>query len=339
LTQTFLDLAEQALSQGHTLKGAYYLRMAEFFLPATDARKQSIRQRFVHLVLEHYQVPPASHRRIPYELGWLSAYRFTPEQPKGTVLFSGGFDSYIEEWLAAAFALYDARYDLILFEGPGQGTVLEEAHLPMTLEWEKPVKAVLDFFHLDDVTLMGFSLGGGLAIRAAAFEPRVQRVIAYDILSDFLEVNLRSFPAAVREQVRVWLASGNADALNAFMAQVMIQSLLAEWGIQEGLHVTGCQTPYELLQVYRQYCTTTISANVTQDVLLLAGAEDHYVPASQFYEQIATLKHVRSLTARLLTQYEQAQNHVQVGNFGLALRTIIAWIDGLQTRADDLAAD
>jgi hypothetical protein len=82
LTQTFLDLAEQALSQGHTLKGAYYLRMAEFFLPATDARKQSIRQRFVHLVLEHYQVPPASHRRIPYESRWLSAYRFTPEQPK-----------------------------------------------------------------------------------------------------------------------------------------------------------------------------------------------------------------------------------------------------------------
>jgi hypothetical protein len=87
LTQTFLDLAEQALAQGHTLKGAYYLRTAEFFLSATDARKQAIRQRFVHLVLEHYQVPPASHRRIPYESGWLSAYRFTPEQPKGTVLW------------------------------------------------------------------------------------------------------------------------------------------------------------------------------------------------------------------------------------------------------------
>jgi hypothetical protein len=156
LTQTFLDLAEQALAQGHILKGAYYLRMAEFFLPATDARKQAIRKRFVHLVLEHYQVPPASHYRIPYESSWLSAYRFTPEQPKGTVLVFGGFDSYIEEWLLAAFAFYDARYDLILFEGPGQGTVLEEAHLPMTLEWEKPVRAVLDCFHLDDVTLMVF---------------------------------------------------------------------------------------------------------------------------------------------------------------------------------------
>jgi hypothetical protein len=91
--------------------------------------------------------------------------------------------------------------------------------------------------------------------------------------------------------------------------------------------------------VYRQYHTTTISANVTQDVLLLAGAEDHYVPVSQFNEQIATLKHARSLTARLFTREEQAQNHCQVGNFGLALRTIIAWIDGLQARDEDLAAD
>jgi hypothetical protein len=59
---------------------------------------------------------------------------------------------------------------------------------------------------------------------------------------------------------------------------------------------------------------------------------------SQFSEQIATLKNVHSLTARLFTRYEQAQNHCQVGNIGLALRTIIEWIDSLQTRDDDLAA-
>jgi alpha-beta hydrolase superfamily lysophospholipase len=336
--QIFLDLGEKFLAQGQTLKGAYYLRLAEFFLFASDERKQPTRLRFVQLLLDYYQISQASHSRIPYESGWLSAYRFTPEQPKGTIAVFGGFDSYIEEWLPAAFALRDAGYEVVLFEGPGQGSALEDAQVTFIPEWEKPVKAVLDFFHLDDVTLMGFSLGGGLAIRAAAFEPRVQRIIAYDILTDFLEVNLRSLPAAARAQVTAWLESGSADALNAFMAQVMTKSLLAKWGIQQGLHVTGCQTPYELLQVYRQYRTTTISANVTQDVLLMAGAGDHYVPVSQFSDQIATLKNVRSLTARLFTSYEQAQNHCQVGNFGLALRTIIEWIDSLQTRDEDLAA-
>lgn len=337
-SQTFLDLAEQAFLQGHTLKGAYYLRTAEFFLSPTDARKQTVRQRFVQLLLEHYQVAPTSHYRIPYEEGWLSAYRFTPQQPKGTFVVFGGFDSYIEEWLPAAFAYVKEGYDLLLFEGPGQGRVLEEAHLPMTMAWEKPVKTVFDFFQLEDVTLMGFSLGGGLAIRAAAFEPRVSRVIAYDILTDFLQVNLRSFPDPVRQQILAWLESGNADALNALMAQIMKQSLLAEWGVQEGMHVTGSKTPYELLKLYQQYNTTTVSAQVTQDVLLMAGAEDHYVPVSQFSDQIATLQNARSLSARLFTRAEQAQNHCQVGNFGLALRTIAAWIDSLRIRDQDFAA-
>ncbi len=46
---------------------------------------------------------------------------------------------------------------------------------------------MLDYFHLDDVTLMGYSLGGCLAVRAAAYEARVQRVITDDILTDFLK--------------------------------------------------------------------------------------------------------------------------------------------------------
>ncbi len=42
---------------------------------------------------------------------------------------------------------------------------------------------------------------------------------------------------------------------------------------------------------------------------------------------ITILTNDSSLTARVFTPYEQAQNHVQVGNYGLALRTMIEWID------------
>ena len=106
----------------------------------------------------------------------------------------------------------------------------------------------------------------------------------------------------------------------------MTKSLLMKWGIEQGLHATGAQTPYDSFQVYQQYQTGPISSRVTQDVLLMAGAQDHYVPAHQFPDQIATLTDVRSLTARLFTSYEQAQNHCQVGNFGLAFQTVIEWI-------------
>jgi alpha-beta hydrolase superfamily lysophospholipase len=336
-TRIFLDLGEQTIASGQRLKGTAYLRMAEFFLSADDARKQPTRQRVLRLMREYHQVSADQHFRIPYESAWLSAYRFTPQQSKGTLVVFGGLDSSIEEWLSAAAVFYHTGYETVLFEGPGQGSTREDAGLPMTVEWQKPVGAVLDFFHLDDVTLMGFSLGGGLVIRAAAFESRVQRVIAYDICTSALECALKSFPAPVRAQMRGWLESDNADAINAFYKQATAQSLLLEWLLKEACHVSSSQTAFEMLKRYQQYETASISSKVTQDVLLLAGSEDHYVPVHQLYDQSASLTNVRSLTTRLFTPYEQAQNHVQVGNFGLAFRVIIEWMESLQARDTALA--
>jgi hypothetical protein len=110
----------------------------------------------------------------------------------------------------------------------------------------------------------------------------------------------------------------------------MKQSLVAEWGIKQGMHVTGTKTPYEFLKQTQLYRTDDVSPLVEQDVLLMAGAEDHYVPLHQFYDQIRSLSQVRSLTARLFTRQEQAQNHVQIGNIGLALRVITDWIESRQ---------
>ena len=48
----------------------------------------------------------------------------------------------------------------------------------MTAEWHKPVKAVMDYFKLDHVTLAGLSMGGCLVVRAAALEARVENLSA-----------------------------------------------------------------------------------------------------------------------------------------------------------------
>ena len=328
-TRLVLDLGEKALARHEVLKGAYYLRLAEFFMFAGDARKLPTRQRFVELLLERFQIAPSAYSKIPFGTGWLPAYRLTPMKPKGTLVVFGGFDSYIEEWLPAALVFRDAGYETILFEGPGQGAALDLAHLTMSPEWQKPVKAVLDFFHLDAVTLMGFSLGGGLVIRAAAFEPRVRRVIAYDIMTDGLECFMRPMPPSAQKELRGWIDTGNESAVDKFFADAMAKSLLLDWMTKLAIHNTGVKTPYEMLKHYQKYETASISSQLTQDVLLMAGAEDHYIPVHQLPDQIATLTNVRSLTARLFTRAEQAQNHVQVGNFGLAFRTIIDWMTDL----------
>ena len=96
------------------------------------------------------------------------------------------------------------------------------------------------------------------------------------------------------------------------------------------MHVTGSASPYGYFQSTKAYVTSDVSALIKQDVLLLAGSEDHLVPMEHFYRQIAMLKNARSMTTRLFTKSDQAQSHCQVGNYGLAFKTIVDWLDGLR---------
>jgi hypothetical protein len=47
------------------------------------------------------------------------------------------------------------------------------------------------------------------------------------------------------------------------------------------------------------------------------------------HDPIGMLKNARSITARSFTGSESAESHCQVGNYGLALRTIVDWLDGM----------
>jgi pimeloyl-ACP methyl ester carboxylesterase len=79
--------------------------------------------------------------------------------------------------------------------------------------------------------------------------------------------------------------------------------------------------------------TRSISGRVTADVLLIAGADDHYVPLRQLYRQARNLTNARSVTTRVFTAAEQASNHCQIGNLRACLRTILAWIETLASPA------
>ena len=329
----FVALAERAAQQGHVLRAGFYWRSAEFFMQANDPDRKSAREKFLKALRSVYGAVLGERHAVPYadgrHAGFLSAYRFQPPHVKCTVVFFGGFDSYVEELTSAFISLRDAGYDVIAFDGPGQGGALEEAGLPMTAEWHKPVSAVLDYFGVDRVVLTGLSLGGCLVMRAAASEPRVVHVIAFDVLTNLLECNLRQTDPLLRGLLKIMLRLGAAQIVNWMVARVSRKSPVVQWGIQQGMHVTGTSSAFEFLQRSMQFQTADISASIRQDVLLMAGSEDHYVPVKQFQQQIGMLTNARSITARLFTRSESAQNHCQAGNYGLALKTIVDWLEGL----------
>ena len=216
---------------------------------------------------------------------------------------------------------------------PGQGSVLEEQRVPLTRDWHRPVAAVLDAFRLDDVTLVGISLGGCLVIRAAAFEPRVRRVVAFDVLSDFFECMTMSVRPPQAVHVLRGLMSIRADTLiDSAMRGAARRSPLVDWGISQAMHVFGCERPSQALRIAQSYHTADVSARVRQDVLLFAGAKDHYVPLTQLWDQARSLTAARSISVRVFTAEEQAHAHCQVGNLPLAIGTICDWANKIAAR-------
>jgi pimeloyl-ACP methyl ester carboxylesterase len=329
-----LALADEKAHAGAPLDAAYYVRAAEFFMSPGDRDKRHAYDRFLELIDRHYGGLTAHRQGVPYETGALPAYRFPARGTKGVVVIFGGFDSFIEEFFPVVFAVRDAGYEIIAFEGPGQGGALVRHGLPMTPCWERPVAAILDHFALTDVTLVGVSLGGCLVIRAAAFEARVRRVVAFDVLYDLLDATLHARPRFVRWITRSLIALRAAPVLNVAVGRLAARALLARWGVTQGMYVLGVESPYRFLRQARDFRTWDVSDRVTQDVLLLAGSTDHYVPIEQLHRQMLALTNARSVTARVFMPAEQAQNHCQIGNVGLAVQVILRWLDGAVPAGD-----
>jgi pimeloyl-ACP methyl ester carboxylesterase len=322
---TMTGLAEKAASDGRWVNAAFYVRAAEFFVLPGDPDKELLYDRFRDLFYNKaFAGEPIERYAVPYEGTHIPALHIpsarTPE--KGTIVIHGGFDSFIEEWYSCAAFFAAQGYGIILFEGPGQGAALRKEGLPLTHEWEKPVKAVLDHFGLDKVTLIGISMGGWMCFRAAAFEPRIERVIALSIAFDYLQIP----PLPIQ-----WLAKfllRFPRLMDYFALLKMRVSYQERWGINNLMYITKLPSPFAASEVLLRFNGKNQHSDlVKQDVLILTGAEDHFIPLKMHYLQVNALKNARSLTARIFTREEQGQNHCQIGNIGLALDTILTWIE------------
>jgi pimeloyl-ACP methyl ester carboxylesterase len=129
--------------------------------------------------------------------------------PRPTLIIGGGFDSNYQETMHVfGFAALDRGYNVILYEGPGQPTLLVKEKRGFIPEWERVVTPIidyveseqrsgrLDFIDSGKLGLVGMSLGGWLAARAAAFEQRLAAVVLMDGVWNFLLCFRQAFPEA-----------------------------------------------------------------------------------------------------------------------------------------------
>jgi len=66
---------------------------------------------------------------------------------------------------------------------------------------------------------------------------------------------------------------------------------------------------------------------VTQDVLILTGAKDHFIPLKMHDKQVSALRNAKSVSERIFTEKDHAENHCQIGNIGLALEVMEKWLE------------
>ena len=327
--EVWTDLGRTAEEKVEFLRAAYCFRMAEFFMKATNAAKNYLYEKCISYFYKAFDLElHLSYKRydIPFEGKFLNCIRMTASHPKGTVLVCGGYDSFIEEFVLQVHSLTLKNYDVILFEGPGQGRCLQEK-LYFRYDFEKPASAVLDFFRIEKCAMVGISWGGYFALRSAAFDKRIKAVVAYDVMDNGFEVMTHIFPAILSKIVRAAYIHKNVRLVNGLIRKVQGKSVLADWAVSQGMYITGTATPYDFYESISRHTLNGITAKITQDVLLLAGEKDHYIPSQQFFRLKKAITHAHSLTCRMFTEKEGGEQHCQIGNHMIAANYIIDWLN------------
>lgn len=335
-----LSAGDKAETEGRHKEASAYYRGAEFFLTTEHSRKLDAFDRFMTNFEKANPEVSALRTEVPYQGGMLPVIDLPAEgTEKDVIVGCSGFDGLIEEMLGSMRTLAKAGYRVILYAGPGQGAALRHAHLHMPREWEKPVATVLDHFDISTCTLLGLSLGGYLAPRAAAFEQRANRLIAWGPMFDFFGCIAKRMGEESFEGLKGLLTAGERDVVNELVGAMMETDSTAKWAVLHGMHVSGTKDPFSFYTWMSSMNLRDVADKITQDTLILGASHDHLVPVGQLWELSESLTSAKSVTARLFTEAEGAGQHCQVGNPDVAVQEILRWLGSLDERDSSLVKD
>ncbi|MFI1769376.1 alpha/beta hydrolase [Streptomyces sp. NPDC020800] len=195
------------------LRASSYYRAAEFFLHGDpdDPRIDHAYERGVACFRDAIaHLPGVTPVEIPYEATVLRGYfyRAAGTGPKPALVMHNGFDGAAEELhFFGALGGQERGYHVLTFDGPGQPAAIHRDGLTFRPDWEHVVGPVLDFLIQDPgvdparVALLGVSLGGYLAPRAAAYKPRLAAVVALDGVFDAVSALTAHLPVPHDEAV------------------------------------------------------------------------------------------------------------------------------------------
>lgn len=343
--------AESALAKGHRvsardgfLRASNYYRSAEFFLHGytPDPRHDHAYHRSVECFRAAAALFPIPIEpvKIPYEDTFLTGYLYRVDgsnKARPTILLNNGFDGTVEEMhFYGAVAGIERGYTVLSFEGPGQGSLIHDQGLTFRPDWEKVVGPVIDFAsklpEVDQkrIALLGNSMSGVLAPRAAAFEHRIAAVIAFDGVYD-LSLLPSTFMPADRQTIETRLRAEVDTEFDKQVASLISRNPIVRWAANQAMYVFGKSTPRTALATMLDYhLRNGIAEKITCPTLVCNGETD------LFYEGQARLLFDHLTCPKTYIEFraeEGAGAHCQSGAQRLAFGRVYNWLDDTLQRA------
>ncbi|MGO9768774.1 MAG: alpha/beta hydrolase family protein [Roseiarcus sp.] len=340
------EAGDDQLKRGHRvsardslLRASNYYRSSEFFLHGQP--KDPRIARAYRRAVECYKAacglfePPIEPVEVPYGRHTLPGYFHSCAAAGGrraTVIMHSGFDGSAEEMhFMGARAAVERGYNVLAFDGPGQFGPLHRDGLTFRPDWEKVVTPVVDFVAARKdvdarrIALMGVSMGGELAPRAAAFERRLAACIANDGVYDAGAPVLANSPPGQRAVIAQQLRVTDAPEIDSMLEGLMKTNPTLRWALTHGMYAMGAPTPRAYAAACLDYNLMDGIAEAIRCPTLVCDAE-----ADLFFrgQPQALFDHLTCpKTLMRFTEREGAGDHCQAGASRLAFARIYDWLD------------
>jgi len=274
---------------------------------------------------------------VPYEGTTLPGYLLRPDASgtaRPTLVMTNGSDESLPSLFHSGAGEALARgWNVFVFDGPGQQSMLFERGVPFRYDWEAVLTPVIDVLvarpDVDASALTGYgvSQGGYWITRAVAFERRMVAAVADPGVVDVSAQWIAHLPKELLDL----LESGQKDTFNAAMAKAQANSspqAARRFAFRSKPY--GQPDPFDLFTEVRKYQVRDVVGQIATPLLVLNPDNEQFFPGQprQLYDLLPGKKEIIGFT-----QAQGANFHCQPTGRQLTHTQMLDWLaDHLPSR-------